>query len=350
MRERIFDRFDRLGAEDSSVGGSGVGLNYARNLASVHKGELTFRPNAGKGSVFTLLIPVSRSSFDPQDILDEKYTPETNASRPEGSSPSDDSLDKEGTLMVVEDNAEIREFIMSIFRDRFRVVNAADGKEALDSLKISIPDIVISDVLMPNMNGYELCRTVKEDPDLGGIPIILLTAKSDAASSVEGLKSGADAYIAKPFDPDVLSATVSNLIGNRQYLQKMVLNLTSNTINEPKISEAAGLNRKDKALLESIYSVMDSNLDSDSFTIEDMASEMNISYSSLYAKIKALTGKSPIQFMTAYRMNRAMELLRSGKYTVGEVGYKVGAPSLSTFSRDFKKHYGYSPSSVLKSE
>lgn len=347
-RGRLFNRYDRLGAESSQVTGNGIGLNYSRKLAETHHGELSYRPNGKQGSIFSLIIPTTEDGYPQETISGEALMNVTPESYTSESMSREDDMEKEGTIMIVEDNPEVRAFIASILRGKYRTITSADGQEAWDNLKISIPDLVISDVLMPNMGGYELCSLVKNDPDLCSTPLVLLTAKSDAASSIEGLSAGADAYIPKPFDPDYLTASVDSLISNRKRIQNKVLSLTSNTIKESRNTAETGLSKMDKAVLEKVYDILDKNLDNDKFTVEDMAGMMNISYSNLYSKLKTLTGTSPVRFIIAYRMNRAMEFLKEGKYTIGEVGYKVGAPSLSTFSRDFKKFFGVSPSSILE--
>ena len=176
--------------------------------------------------------------------------------------------------------------------------------------------------------------------------MILLTAKSDAQSHIEGMRHGADAYIPKPFDPDVLMAAVESQIRNRKLIQQRVLNLTSTTLKEPEKAEEAHLSASDRALLERIHAWMDAHLDDETVGVQEMASEVNMSYSSLYAKLKGLTGKTPQAFMMHYRMNIALELLQTGDLNVSEVAYRVGSSSPSTFSREFKKHFGYPPSQV----
>ena len=207
---------------------------------------------------------------------------------------------------------------------------------------------MLSDVIMPGKTGFALCADIKENPDWCHIPVILLTAKTDAQSNIEGMRHGADAYIPKPFDPDVLLAAVQSQIRNRRLLQNRVLNLTSTTLKEPEKAEEARLTATDRAMLERIHAWMDAHLDDETVGVQEMAQEVGMSYSSLYAKLKGLTGKTPKAFMTHYRMNIALELLQKGDMNVSEVAYHVGSSSPSTFSREFKKHFGYPPSQVGK--
>jgi AraC-like DNA-binding protein len=202
---------------------------------------------------------------------------------------------------------------------------------------------------MPGKTGFALCADIKENPEWCHIPVILLTAKADAQSNIEGMKHGADAYIPKPFDPDVLVAAVESQIRNRRLLQNRVLNLTSTTIQEPEKAEEAHLSASDRAMIERIHAWMDAHLDDETVGVQEMAQEVGMSYSSLYAKLKGLTGKTPQAFMMHYRMNIARELLLAGDLNVSEVAYRVGSSSPSTFSREFKKHFGYPPSQLPKS-
>ena len=341
-RERIFERYDRLGAESSGVIGSGIGLNYARSLAQLHKGSLVFSPNEPAGSVFTLWIPVAHDAFENENIDETAYVPPVE-------NVEDDGSEKEGTLLIAEDTDEIRYFLRDLFAPRYRVILAPDGLEAEENLKLALPDLVLSDVIMPGKTGYVLCSDIKENPDWCHIPVVLLTAKTDAQSNIEGMRHGADAYIPKPFDPDVLMAAVESQIRNRRLLQSRVLNLTSTTLQEPEKAEEAHLTAGERALLERIHAWMDAHLDDETVGVQELAQEVGMSYSSLYAKVKALTGKTPQAFMTHYRMNIALELLQAGDLNVSEVAYRVGSSSPSTFSREFKKHFGYPPSQVSAS-
>jgi DNA-binding response OmpR family regulator/two-component sensor histidine kinase len=338
-RERIFERYDRLGAESSGVIGSGIGLNYARSLAQLHKGSLTFSPNEPAGSVFTLWIPVAHDVYSDVNVDETAYLPPVEAVE-------DDGSEKEGTILIAEDTDEIRYFLRDLFTPRYHVIIAPDGLEAEENLKLALPDLVLSDVIMPGKTGFALCADIKENPEWCHIPVILLTAKADAQSNIEGMKHGADAYIPKPFDPDVLAAAVESQIRNRRLLQNRVLNLTSTTIQEPEKAEEAHLNASDRAMIERIHAWMDAHLDDETVGVQEMAMEVGMSYSSLYAKLKGLTGKTPQAFMMHYRMNIARELLLAGDLNVSEVAYRVGSSSPSTFSREFKKHFGFPPSQV----
>ena len=227
----------------------------------------------------------------------------------------------------------------------YNIVVVENGEEAIDRLEMELPELIVSDVVMPRKDGYELCKTIKTSADWGRIPVILLTAKNDMDSSIKGLDCGADAYVGKPFDPFYLKAVINNLLENRKRMQWIVQNLPSESLPRGEAREAI-LNEQDRQFLENLHTLLDKHLDDEAFGITSLAKEMLMSYSSLYARVKSLTGQTPQNFLITYRMNTAMQLLQTGKYTVSEVCYKVGASSLANFSRSFKRQFGVPPSEV----
>ena len=348
-RGNIFDRFDRLDVDRKEPGtpGNGIGLNYAQSLARLHKGKLSYRPaSSGQGSVFALTIPITEDNYDESEIC------QTTGISKYGSLAQSQSEQKFNpalpSVLIAEDNPEISSFLNDILSDEYNVIAAPDGLEALENLKIAIPDIVVSDIVMPQKDGYTLCSDIKSNPEYCHIPVILLTAKNDKDSTIKGLGKGADAYIAKPFDPDFLKATIRTLIDNRKRIQQRVLNLTQDTIKDEKLVKQASLNEQEVKFLAKVHDVIEQHFSDEHFSIESMSREIGVSYSKLYAKIKALTGQTPLEFISTYKMNKAMELLKSGNYNVSEVADMVGSSSPFNFSRDFKKHFGMTPSSVLR--
>lgn len=337
-RDRIFDRFERLGAEKAmpETVGSGIGLNYAQTLAQLHHGSLTYSPNQPQGSVFTFTLPVTEEAYPDERIQGSEPIPEV----PE----MDQGGKKEGVILIAEDNLEVRIFLCQLFAPRYQVIPASNGMEAIDNLNLSIPDLVLSDVIMPGKSGISLCNDIKTSEDWSHIPVILLTAKADAESGVEGLQSGADAYIAKPFHPDFLKATVESLLENRRKVQQRILNLTSTTARKPGVLASTGMNEEEARMLHKLHEQLDLHLDDETFSVQDLAREMAMSYSSLYQKLKALTGNTPLQFVSTYRMNIALELLQDPSLSVTDVAEKVGSASPFTFSREFKRHFGFPPS------
>jgi len=348
--DKIFDRYERLGkGKDKNVAkGFGIGLNYTLFLVETHKGKIDVKANSPKGTVFSFIFPSTKNAYSENEMLSEMDMIETSPYEEKISSEDNfsDTKTKDRTILIVEDNASLRSYLKDMFSRRFNVVTATDGEDAFDCIKITMPDMVISDVRMPRKDGVTLVREIKSSPEYCHIPVILLTANADTVSQINGLESGADAYVGKPFDPSYLRAVVNNIFTNRTRLQNVISSLTPATL-ESTLEEELKLSRKDRLLLEKVYACMDSHLDDETYNIESMASDLQMSRSSLYSKIKSLTGNSPQNFFGNYRMNKAMELLKTGEYNVSEVCYQIGFSSLAGFSRSFKKTFGVSPSSIV---
>ncbi len=338
---RIFDRYERLG---ENVGGAlpsgfGIGLNYAQHLAHIHKGEITVKANEPMGSVFTFTFPCLKEDFEESNIWQETEEVANEAPAPAQGSSSEDIH-----ILVVEDNDDMRGYIRGFLREKYNVTTADDGEEAWKFIRISAPDLIISDVMMPYKDGYTLCKEIKNDPEFCHIPIILLTAKADMENQIHGLDLGADGYVGKPFDPTYLTALVQNLIAGRQRLQGLLADRTSST--ETPVEDSSLLSSQDKAFMDKCYSIIDAHLDDESFGVIGLSMEMGMSRTSIFSKVKALTGQSPQAFLTNYRLNKAMELLQTRDFNISEVAYKVGFATLTGFSRSFKNKFGIPPSAV----
>lgn len=354
-QRQMFSRFNRLDVSIISpqVKGFGVGLHYAQCLAFLHRGRIVYSPNVPNGSCFTLTIPYTQEAYDDREVASEiddaaeVIAPDASTS---GKQTSD--IQHDHTVMLVEDDYEMRSYVSILLSEDYNVITACDGEEAMEKLKIRLPDIVVSDVVMHRMDGFELCSKIKASTDYGFVPVLLLTAKSDLANRRHGADCGADAYIGKPFDPYYLKSVVASIIENRRRIQQLILNMTPATIaQEQENTELASITEpiisdRDREFLQSLHSIVDAHLSDSDVSVTNIAQEMNMSYSSLYARIKDLTGQTPQNFISTYRLNIAMELLRTHNYTVSEVCYKVGASSQSNFSRSFKKQFGISPSAV----
>lgn len=341
--KEIFQRFNRLNRETTEphIPGNGIGLHYAQYLAHLHKGSIRYAPSDPQGASFTLTIPIAENEYERYEISTAIHS-ESQTARQQRSVAFTENKDK--TILIVEDNSEVRDYLYHLLAEKYNIEQAQNGEEAIEKLSVHTPDLVISDVVMPLMNGYELCNQIKNTMEFGHIPIVLLTAKTEIENHIKGLQCGADAYINKPFHPQHLQVTIENIINNRKRIQQIVKDLTSTSSMQDV--EELQLNEHDQNLLKNIHTQMDLHLADEDFNINLMAKEMGISYSSLYAKVKALTGQTPQVFFNTYRMNTAMHLLQTGKYTVSEVSYKVGISSLASFSRSFKRQFGIPPSNV----
>ncbi len=341
-QERIFERYERLGEQvgDNLPSGFGIGLNYARHLAQIHKGTLSVRPNDPIGSIFTFTFPFRKESY-----ADETVWQEDGFMAPEAQPSTQAGPTSGANILVVEDNTDMREYIRGFLSEECNVTLASDGEEAWKVIRISAPDLIISDVMMPYKDGYTLCKELKNDPEYCHIPIILLTAKADMENQIHGLDLGADGYLGKPFDPAYLTALVRNLLAGRSRLQHLLADRTSMTLSESPDTEE-GLSPQDKAFLEKCYRIIDEHIGEEDFGVTFLSMEMGMSRTSIFSKLKALVGQSPQVFLTNYRLNRGMELLKSHEYNISEVAYKVGFGTLTGFSRAFKNKFGIPPSQV----
>lgn len=337
--ERIFERYERLGERvgNDIPSGFGIGLNYAKHLAVIHKGDIRVRPNDPIGSVFTFTFPADKTQYS-QDTVWQEENAETSEIIPAVPEVTDG---KKASLLIVEDNADMRDYIRDFLSDDFQITLAGDGEEAWHLIRISAPDLIVSDVMMPFKDGYTLCKEIKNDPEYCHIPVILLTAKADMDNQLHGLELGADGYLGKPFDPAYLHALIHNLLANRRRLQGI---LAEQTVTTAQVD--TGMSPQDKAFLERCWKIIEEHLSEEDFNVTMLAMEVGMSRTSVYTKLTALTGQSPQAYLTNYRLNRAMDLLKEHTWNIGEVAYKVGFSTHTGFSRAFKNKFGVPPSSV----
>ena len=245
------------------------------------------------------------------------------------------------SILVVDDDTEIINYMRVLFSREYRLTTCLDADSALQSLRKEEPNIVLSDVAMPDKDGYELCREIKQDMQLSHIPVILVTAKVTPENQVEGLNVGADAYVTKPFEPSVLQALIQSQLKNRERLRNVLGKSTTTT----QVEEAEEvLSEYDKKFMDELYKLMEEELSNTELNINRITDLLYMSRTKLYYKIKGLTGETPSSFFRTYKLNRAAELLKSGKYTVSEIVDKTGFSTQSHFSSVFKSKFGVSPS------
>jgi len=333
--------------------GSGIGLALVKELVELHKGSITVESKINEGSTFAVSIPIGKDYLSEDEIimikpekgdlhvprmkefLDEDILLDENN---EEVGEEDDSL----IALIIEDNSELRKYIASILQSDYKIVEASTGKEGCMKATESIPDIIISDIMMPEMDGYSLCKKLKADERTSHIPVILLTARAGEEDKLSGLEMGADDYLTKPFSSKELAFRVRNLIEIRQTLRKKFSN---SLVIKPKEIATGSV---DKTFLEKAMNVVEKNISNDKFSVEEFSSEMNLSHSQLHRKLKALVNQSAIQFIRSIRMQRALELLQNNSGNIAEVAWKVGFGDPSYFTKTFSKHFGYLPSDVNK--
>ena len=358
QKENIFKRYYQLDNQTKAFVnyGTGIGLYYARRLAELHHGSLTAgNREEGTGAVFTLVYPMTEQSYTEAErrplegnciadyrIIDTPMNHPQNISLPPHPSPL--TTDNRPTILVVDDDTDIINYMRLLFSQDYRLITCLDADTALEEMRAEEPNIVLSDVAMPGKDGYELCQEIKQDIQLSHIPVILVTAKITAENQVEGLNVGADAYVTKPFDPAVLSALIQSQLKNRERVRKLLTSNTSLTSNlSPLTSEDNALSEQDKHLMEELYKLMEEELSNSELDVTHITKMLYISRTKLYYKIKGLTGETPSNFFRTYKLNRAAELLKGGKYTIAEIADKTGFSTQSHFTVVFKKQFGVTP-------
>ncbi|MEM7186068.1 MAG: response regulator [Bacteroidota bacterium] len=340
-RERIFDRFYQTDPQNT---GSGIGLALTKELIELHKG-IVFMPGNSPGfTTFAISFNPGKHNYEPGEILSEEL--QTNEATPimvpgPPVELGDAAADDAPVVLVVDDNADIRQYIGTIFETTYAVRSANDGRQGFEQAIALVPDIVISDVMMPEEDGFQLTKRLKEHEITSHVPVILLTAKTEDTDKLEGLGTGADAYITKPFNSQLLLGTANNLIENRRLLQQR---FAQEVILKPK---EISVSSADEKFLERLQVVFDERLTDPEFTAQEFGKEMGVSRMQLHRKLKALTGQSTTEFIRTQRLKLASSLLRENKISISEVGYTVGFNDPSYFAKSFKKVYGVSPTEYV---
>uniref|UniRef100_UPI003566C64E hybrid sensor histidine kinase/response regulator transcription factor n=1 Tax=Muriicola sp. TaxID=2020856 RepID=UPI003566C64E len=343
--DRIFDRFYRV--EGTEVEGSGIGLALTKELVDLHRGQISVHSEKGRGTTFRVRIPIELEELPKavkieQSVREEETVSVANTGRVTAKTELQEPVhdkDRE-VVLLVEDNEDLSVFIREVLSPRFEVISAKDGLQGERLAFEHIPDLIVSDVMMPKKDGYELCNTLKTNIKTSHIPIIMLTAKAGQANKLAGLTQGADAYLTKPFDPDELLLRAENLIQSRKKIWEHFKTLEFVELADLKI------NAVDDQFLQKVIQVIKDNLDNESLSVEDIASEVGFSRAQLHRKLKALTNKSAGQLLGEMRLNKAKVMLQNKAGSVSEVAYSVGYSNLSYFTKSFKQKFGVLPSKI----
>jgi signal transduction histidine kinase/ligand-binding sensor domain-containing protein/DNA-binding response OmpR family regulator len=354
--DRIFDRFFEA---DSGIKGSGIGLEITKKYIELHGGtiavESRMENSANPGfTKFIIKLPMGRRHLKDEDIIDNYISSEdikgyiTTGNESTLNPDLEIQMEKvEGLdakekgnykLIIVEDNPELREFLVQMLQDQFRVSAAENGRTGWETIINDPPDIIISDIMMPEMDGIELCRKIKTDVRTSHIPVILLSARTAITFKYEGLETGADEYITKPFQPEYLSLKIRNLLYQREMVRRKYL---KDSITDP---EDITLTSMDEKLLKKTIQYIHSNIDKSDLSIESLSEKLGISRVHFYRKIKSLTGVTPQEFLKTIRMKYAASLISQKKLRISEVAYMCGYKDLAYFSKSFKEFHGMSPS------
>lgn len=348
----IFDRYYQVkGVHQAS--GSGIGLALVKSLAELHEGTIHAESTPGQGSTFTFRILTGNSYPSALHRKEKPELPPEEATTPEKNENNNQSI-----ILIVEDDDDIREYISSSLGTNFQVLEATNGKEGLDLAIQHIPDIIVSDIMMPVMDGLELCREIKKDVRTSHIPVVLLTAKDSMQDKEEGYESGADSYITKPFSVKLLISRINNLQKGREQLAKLV------TQGNPSVEEKERTNmspldlgggsnnltisKLDNEFIKRFTQIVDENLTEKDLSISFLTERMNMTTSTLYRKIKGLTGLSANEFIRKYRLQKSLKYMKDEGYNISETAYACGFSDSGYFRNCFKQEFGITPSEYLK--
>jgi DNA-binding response OmpR family regulator/anti-sigma regulatory factor (Ser/Thr protein kinase) len=343
----VFNRFYRADQNGGgNINGTGLGLSIVKNFEEMHGGKESVKNNREAGCIFSFTLPIDPSIQTQAELPVSAKEESSHVVAPQiNQLPAEpENLENAPLVLIVDDNAEMRLFLENQLRGTYRVITADNGQKGLDEAIQHFPDLIISDVMMPLMDGLEFCTKVKSDVRICHIPVILLTARSSTDHQIEGIKTGADAYLTKPFNIDYLDARVQNLIESRVRLRAAFTQVT----DEPKDIEKSVSNDLDKEFLQKATVVVETNMEDPSFTVPRFIQEMGMSNSVLYRKLKALTDLSANEFIRHIRLKKASEILQTGQFNVAEVAVKVGFNDPKYFSTCFKKQYGKSPMQYIQ--
>ena len=354
---KIFNRFYHHGGNmDRYVSGFGIGLSLTKSLIELHKGSISVSSELHKGSIFTLNLPLDENAYSEEEkvdkiLLDRTLPRALSASNIEEINDevnTNKTVDKnvefdvnKSTILYVDDNTELRENIADYFSGAYNIYTAENGKIGVEMAHKLQPDVIISDVVMPVMNGLDLCITIKDDINTSHIPIILLTAQSDMDSQFQGVQSGADYYVSKPFNIKLLNLTIKNLIESRNKFKNLFLT--------NKYEDAADIttNNKDKEFIDKLLKYVNDHIEEDNLNIINIADEFAMSRSTFFRKVKVITGTTGKEFIDSVRLKKAKALLTESDLNISEIAYAVGHSNPQYFSKWFKSHCKISPSEYI---
>ncbi len=346
--EKIFERFYQVdNLNKSYYGGTGIGLEVVRSFVELHKGKVEVDSIVKKGTTFSVILPLGKEHFDEDEIVISEETSDILLKTKFIGNVHNKNLEnqieegqKSNRLLIVEDNTELRNYLIRELSNNYRVFDAKNGSEGFEIAKKEVPDIIITDVIMPEMDGFEFCSNIKKDLKTSHIPILMLTAKTMADDRLKGIESGADVYLNKPFDMRILKSYLTQMLTIRQILfNKYFSDISDAEVNQNNTS-------LDKEFIQKVLNHIYENLSDPDLSVESLSSQLHLSRSQFYRKIKTLTGQTANQFLRNVRLQKAKQILESGATNVSEVCYKVGFSSPSYFTKCFKAQFEILPTEV----
>ena len=338
--KNIFNRFYQSEENNEQYyGGTGIGLEVVRKFVDYHKGKIEVESEQGVGTTFKVFIPDGNfhASTDNQIVSNGKLLRAKDDFETDNTDQplfGDSKLSKQNTVLIVEDNLELREYLKFELKNQYQVLEASNGKKGLEKAKKDKPNIIIADIMMPEMDGFQMTRLLKSDKSTSNIPIIMLTAKVGENERINGIDLGADVYLKKPFSIALLRTHIRQLVRSRERFYEAYFKSFDLEINS-----AGG----DKKILADVINVINQNLSKEDLCVQDISDELALSRSKLYRKIKELTGKSANEMIRTMRLEKSKELLAITEMTIGEICYKVGFSSPSYYTKRFKEHTGLIP-------
>lgn len=332
VQAQIFELFYRSESA-SEAESSGVGLAYIRELVHLHKGQIRVESSPGKGSCFTVILPFEWAP-SPTVAQEEVPSPAVESPEPEAQDPG------AATVLVVEDDPDIRSYLAAVLQTDYKVLRAADGREGFERALQYLPDLIVSDVVMPEWSGLEMCRHLRNDMRTCFIPVLMLTSLSASEEQVEGVESGADVYLSKPFQTPLLLAHVRRLLQSWQQLKERAQAALPDSKNKSEEVE-------EESLVDTFIQSVRQHIEEGVFDVQLLAEKLHLSRTQLYRKVKAQSARSVSELIAEIRMKYALELLQSGRYNVNEVADRLGYSEPGNFSRAFQKYYGKTPRSFM---
>lgn len=355
VTKKIFDRYYQLDESNKEYVGSGIGLSLVKNIIELHKGIVSVKSELNEGTTFSLYLPMGEVNKNNEIHINEapdnlnsdnfNFYENDNYIIPDDSTgnkiEAENFADKP-LLLIVDDNIDMRTMLKVELKQYYKIIEAENGVTAFEKVNAKNPDLIITDVMMPKMNGIELCKVLKTNIESSHIPIIILSAKSAMEDQILGIDLGADAYITKPFHMSMLRTQIRNLLDQRQKLKQKF----GNSINWEV--ESGVLTSADERLMEKAFDVIKKNIDNPSLSVELLSNELRISRAQLHRKIKGIIDQTPVDLIRSIRMNHAAYLLKTSDLKVSEVAYAVGFNSQSYFSSSFSEFFGKPPSQFQK--
>jgi len=353
---KIFDRFYQVdGSHTREQEGTGIGLSLTKELIELHKGKIEVESEEGKGTTFTISIPLGKEHLKPEEICEPSLSQSADGGLSEGEGFSEEIIFPEETkatqpdislmtetekpfLLIVEDNSDVRNYIKDNLYKEYGILEAVDGEDGWNKSIEQIPDLIVSDVMMPKMDGFKLCDKLKTDERTSHIPVILLTAKASKEDKLEGYETGADEYLMKPFEPDELRARIKNLIEQRKRVHEHFRKHGLFEIEEKNITPV------DQKFLQKVFDNINQRISDSSLSVESLTENLAVSRSVLQRKILSLVGETPNELIRRIRLKKAARLIEQNFGNMSEIALEVGFNNPAYFSEAFKKQFGLSPS------